>query len=90
MIEFGIGVIILILALILAYLAGRLAESNSSEFDFSAVCFIITAVIALIVGAVLTVDSCTTTEFPASEYALSIKTVTIDNQTDTTYILKKN
>ena len=90
MVEFGIGVIILILALILAYLSGHLAESNCSEFDLSTVCFIITEVIALIVGVVLTVDSCTITEFPASEYAISIKTVTIDNQTDTTYILKKN
>ena len=28
--------------------------------------------------------------FPAKEYHLSIQTTTIDNQTDTTYLIKKN
>lgn len=28
-------------------------------------------------------------QYPASEYHLSIKTTTIDNQTDTTYVITK-
>lgn len=29
-------------------------------------------------------------EYPASEYRLSVKTTTIDNNTDTTYVITKN
>lgn len=51
--------------------------------------FVVLAIIQFAAGFVNLINEAEQYSYPASEYHLSIKTTTMDNQTDTTYVITK-